>query len=59
MISYRFLNNFISGDKAQCAGPPPKPGEKTSFFKALLSGGITGGIEITCTYPTEYIKTMQ
>ena len=59
MISYRFLNNFISGDKAQCAGPPPKPGEKTSFAKALLSGGITGGIEITCTYPTEYIKTMQ
>lgn len=25
--------------------------------KAILAGGITGGLEILCTFPTEYIKT--
>jgi hypothetical protein len=29
------------------------------FAKALISGSITGGLEITITYPTEYVKTMQ
>ena len=27
-------------------------------FRGIISGGITGGIEICCTYPTEYVKTM-
>ena len=27
-------------------------------FRSIISGGITGGIEICITYPTEYIKTM-
>lgn len=26
-------------------------------FKGIIAGGITGGIEICITYPTEYIKT--
>lgn len=26
-------------------------------LKGVLAGGITGGIEICITYPTEYIKT--
>jgi solute carrier family 25 citrate transporter 1 len=26
-------------------------------LKSIISGGITGGIEISITYPTEYIKT--
>lgn len=26
-------------------------------FKAIIAGGITGGIEICITYPTEYVKT--
>ena len=25
--------------------------------KAIVAGGITGGIEICITYPTEYVKT--
>jgi len=28
-----------------------------SPFLAGVAGGITGAIEISCTYPTEYIKT--
>ena len=27
------------------------------FLKGIIAGGITGGIEICITYPTEYIKT--
>ncbi|XP_047136736.1 tricarboxylate transport protein B, mitochondrial isoform X1 [Hydra vulgaris] len=25
--------------------------------KAIMAGGITGGLEILCTFPTEYVKT--
>jgi len=32
-------------------------GKPKSPFKSIISGGITGGIEICCTYPTEYLKT--
>ena len=27
------------------------------FTKGVIAGGITGGIEICITYPTEYVKT--
>jgi solute carrier family 25 citrate transporter 1 len=27
--------------------------------KAVLAGGLSGAIEICCTYPTEYTKTTQ
>lgn len=27
------------------------------FLKICFTGGITGGIEICITYPTEYVKT--
>ena len=30
---------------------------KKNPFKAIIAGGITGGIEICITYPTEYVKT--
>ena len=26
-------------------------------IKGIIAGGITGGIEICITYPTEYVKT--
>ncbi|XP_052800893.1 putative tricarboxylate transport protein, mitochondrial [Mya arenaria] len=44
------------------APDPPKPTNKnvTSFKKSLkgiIAGGITGGIEICITFPTEYVKT--
>lgn len=32
-------------------------GKQQSPIKSIISGGITGGIEICCTYPTEYLKT--
>jgi len=30
---------------------------KKNPLKAIIAGGITGGIEICITYPTEYVKT--
>jgi len=37
------------------AAAPAGGGNKT--LKGIIAGGITGGIEICITYPTEYIKT--
>ena len=31
--------------------------ESNKFAKGVIAGGITGGIEICITYPTEYVKT--
>jgi len=31
--------------------------QTASGFKGIVAGGITGGIEICITYPTEYVKT--
>lgn len=31
--------------------------EKTTTFQGILAGGISGGIEICITYPTEFVKT--
>ena len=28
-----------------------------TFLKGIVAGGMTGGIEICITYPTEYVKT--
>ena len=36
---------------------PPSSDKKKNPLKAIISGGITGGIEICITYPTEYVKT--
>jgi len=36
---------------------PVSEGAKKNPLKAIISGGITGGIEICITYPTEYTKT--
>mmetsp|Transcript_26946 Transcript_26946/g.23811 ORF Transcript_26946/g.23811 Transcript_26946/m.23811 type:complete len:292 (+) Transcript_26946:63-938(+) len=35
----------------------PAGDKKQSPLKSIISGGITGGIEICITYPTEYLKT--
>ena len=32
-------------------------GGSNKFLKGIIAGGITGGIEICITYPTEYVKT--
>lgn len=38
-------------------GVPAGGDGKGSPIKSIISGGITGGIEICITYPTEYLKT--
>ena len=37
------------------AASAPGPGNKG--LKGIIAGGITGGIEICITFPTEYVKT--
>jgi solute carrier family 25 citrate transporter 1 len=33
------------------------PANATGGLKGIVAGGITGGIEICITYPTEFVKT--
>ncbi|CAG9316282.1 unnamed protein product [Blepharisma stoltei] len=56
---FDFFTRAFVPQPVHCAGPPAKHGEDKVFWKATLSGGITGGIEACITYPTEFIKTMQ
>ena len=37
------------------SGSAPTGSNKT--LKGIIAGGITGGIEICITFPTEYVKT--
>lgn len=39
------------------AAPGGKIAGKKHPGKAILAGGIAGGLEILCTFPTEYVKT--
>ena len=41
---------------AASAAPSGSSGN-SKFIKGIIAGGITGGIEICITYPTEYVKT--
>jgi solute carrier family 25 citrate transporter 1 len=50
----RHLNG--RGDGAAAVGASGGGGSN-STIKGIIAGGITGGIEICITYPTEYIKT--
>ncbi|KAF9810576.1 hypothetical protein SFRURICE_021029 [Spodoptera frugiperda] len=38
-------------------GAAAAAGEKSKGLKGVVAGGITGGIEICITFPTEYVKT--
>lgn len=40
-----------------CASPSGGGKGKRHPGKAILAGGIAGGLEICCTFPTEYVKT--
>jgi len=48
------LRPHLTGGGGGAAAAPPS-GNKT--IKGIIAGGITGGIEICITYPTEYVKT--
>lgn len=43
--------------KFLCAAPAGGGKGKRHPGKAILAGGIAGGLEICCTFPTEYVKT--
>jgi len=42
---------------AAAAATAATSGGSNKFAKGIIAGGVTGGIEICITYPTEYIKT--
>lgn len=42
---------------ASAAPSGPSGGGSSKFLKGIIAGGITGGIEICITYPTEFVKT--
>ena len=42
---------------AAAAAGGSSPSGSNTFLKGIVAGGITGGIEICITYPTEYVKT--
>uniref|UniRef100_A0A3P9I521 Si:dkey-178e17.1 n=1 Tax=Oryzias latipes TaxID=8090 RepID=A0A3P9I521_ORYLA len=51
-----FFNPF-SRPRCLAAAAPPGKAKLTHPGKAILAGGIAGGIEICITFPTEYVKT--
>lgn len=53
------VTKLLTSQPVYCSGPHGGGSSDKSFWKGTLSGGITGGIEVCITYPTEYIKTMQ
>eukprot|EP01120_Amphizonella_sp_Union-15-10_P000564 TRINITY_DN105_c0_g1_i1.p1 TRINITY_DN105_c0_g1~~TRINITY_DN105_c0_g1_i1.p1 ORF type:complete len:326 (-),score=37.06 TRINITY_DN105_c0_g1_i1:104-1081(-) len=50
------LSLLATPTSAQPSTNPTKP-KKKHPGKAIIAGGISGGIEICITYPTEYVKT--
>ncbi|XP_069683587.1 putative tricarboxylate transport protein, mitochondrial [Periplaneta americana] len=51
-----FKNPFPRPWMENTAAAAPAGGSSTGV-KGIIAGGITGGIEICITYPTEYVKT--
>lgn len=47
-----FRRPWMAGNSAAAA---PGPGNKG--VKGIIAGGITGGLEICITFPTEFVKT--
>ncbi|XP_077353128.1 tricarboxylate transport protein B, mitochondrial [Festucalex cinctus] len=52
-----FVNTFRSRTHSLAAAAPAGKAKLTHPGKAILAGGIAGGIEICITFPTEYVKT--
>jgi len=50
-------SSLVTPRHVSAAAPAEASGGSNRFLKGVVSGGITGGIEICITYPTEYIKT--
>ncbi|CAG9791333.1 unnamed protein product [Diatraea saccharalis] len=52
-----FKNPFSRPWMAENGAAAAAGGSGTSGLKGVVAGGITGGIEICITFPTEYVKT--
>jgi len=50
------VQRVLAQSSTPVASAPSERGKKNPL-KAVLAGGIAGGIEICITYPTEYVKT--
>lgn len=50
------INPFTRRPWMETNGAAAAAGGQTGL-KGIVAGGITGGIEICITYPTEYVKT--
>ncbi|XP_032395078.1 tricarboxylate transport protein B, mitochondrial [Etheostoma spectabile] len=53
----RFVSPFFRPQCLAAAAPAAGKAKLTHPGKAILAGGIAGGIEICITFPTEYVKT--
>ena len=52
-----FAFRSITNSAAAVGVTGSSPSGSNTFLKGIIAGGITGGIEICITYPTEYVKT--
>ena len=56
-LSYFPVHSSHHSIPAAAAAGGGASGGSNKFVKGVIAGGITGGIEICITYPTEYVKT--
>lgn len=52
-----FINPFPKRPWLDSSGSAAASAEGNKGLKGIVAGGITGGIEICITYPTEFVKT--
>ena len=58
LVPLTLLLNYSSHDQRRFdAAAAAASGGSNKFAKGVIAGGVTGGIEICITYPTEYVKT--
>ncbi|XP_052132385.1 tricarboxylate transport protein B, mitochondrial-like [Frankliniella occidentalis] len=53
----RFRNPFPERPWVARTGAPLAAPSSNKGLKGVIAGGITGALEITITYPTEFVKT--
>ena len=56
-VSLTLLPYYSSHDQRRFDAAAAASGGSNKFAKGVIAGGVTGGIEICITYPTEYVKT--
>jgi len=51
------ISPFLSRPWMMKSGAAAAGGDGKKGMKGIVAGGITGGLEICITFPTEYVKT--